>query len=362
MLIALKSIAAFNFLLFAFFIFHFRKRLDVAIRIFAFFLLGKGMTLISSILLEEVEPSNNALLYSTGILANSFTFFYAPFLFLFAKSITKGMVSFKEEWIHFIPFVIFLLFNLYIGFQLSFGSTEEPYSTIVRLRNAYDRLYYLQVILYTIWAYIIISKSETRTLRAQNICNWLKRILALFCLIWLFYLMSNVSYIFLEAPKLAAISDFVTILLLLFLSNFTLIIALNNPEYFYIDLSLKPQKENDNSIINLKNYERLCGLVKDERFYQNPNLKIGDLSTHLGISTRNTSALISTFHEGNFYDFINTFRIEEAKRMLKEDDKQLTMLSVLYDAGFNSKSVFNSAFKKIVGETPSSYRNRHLTA
>ena len=138
--------------------------------------------------------------------------------------------------------------------------------------------------------------------------------------------------------------------------------ALNNPEYFYINLSIKPQKESDHSIINLKNYERLCGLVKDERFYQNPNLKIGDLSSRLGISTRNTSALISTFHEGNFYDFINAFRIEEAKRILQEDDDRLTMLSVLYDAGFNSKSVFNSAFKKIVGETPSSYRNRHMAA
>jgi AraC-like DNA-binding protein len=359
MLIALKSIASFNFLLFAFFILYYRKRLDVAIGIFAFFLLGKGITLTSSLILEEVVLSDQPLLYITGILANSFLFFYAPFLFLFSKSISKGMVSIKEEWIHFIPFGIFLFFNIYISFQLPFGKNEGPFSSIVWLRNTYHQLYYLQVVFYTIWAYIIISKSQSNTLRFQKISTWLKRILALFLLIWILYLVGNLSYTYFEATKFVSILDFVALVLLIYLANFTLIIALNNPEYFYINLSLKSQKESDHSIVNLKNYERLCGLVKDEKFYQNPNLKIGDLSSRLGISTRNTSSLISTFHEGNFYDFINTFRIEEAKRMLKEDDR-LTMLSILYDAGFNSKSVFNSAFKKIVGETPSSYRKKNM--
>ena len=61
----------------------------------------------------------------------------------------------------------------------------------------------------------------------------------------------------------------------------------------------------------------------------------------------------------NFNDFINSFRIEEAKKMLNDPGmKNITVASIAYDSGFNTLSAFNTAFKKFTGLTPSQFRPR----
>ncbi len=62
-----------------------------------------------------------------------------------------------------------------------------------------------------------------------------------------------------------------------------------------------------------------------------------------------------------FNDFINYYRIQDAKKMLlDEDNKNYTISSIAFDTGFSSLSSFNSAFKKIEGKTPSSYRKNSI--
>ena len=63
----------------------------------------------------------------------------------------------------------------------------------------------------------------------------------------------------------------------------------------------------------------------------------------------------------NFYEFINHYRIEEAKAMLAESCQGKTITDIYTAAGFNSKSVFNTFFKKHVGMTPSEYRREHTS-
>ena len=70
----------------------------------------------------------------------------------------------------------------------------------------------------------------------------------------------------------------------------------------------------------------------------------------------------------NFFDFINGYRVEEAKRLFKDPSKSAyTILAIAEDAGFNSKSAFNAVFKRVAGQTPSEFRqdlqkNTPLTA
>ena len=63
--------------------------------------------------------------------------------------------------------------------------------------------------------------------------------------------------------------------------------------------------------------------------------------------------------EKNFYDLINTHRVEEAKKRLIDSNNTKTILEILYEVGFNSKSVFNSAFKKNTGFTPTEFRKKY---
>jgi AraC-like DNA-binding protein len=64
----------------------------------------------------------------------------------------------------------------------------------------------------------------------------------------------------------------------------------------------------------------------------------------------------------NFYDLINGYRVEEAKRLLLDTkNRNYTILSVGFEAGFNSKTTFNTVFKKFTGHTPTDFRETHRT-
>ncbi len=106
-----------------------------------------------------------------------------------------------------------------------------------------------------------------------------------------------------------------------------------------------------------KYFKSLLGLLEREKIYKDMNLSLPELAETLGIQRNHLSFIINEFAKMNFYDFINTYRIEEAKRLLtKNGDEEVNVLEIAFDSGFNSKSTFNKVFKKFTGKTPSEYR------
>jgi AraC-like DNA-binding protein len=98
--------------------------------------------------------------------------------------------------------------------------------------------------------------------------------------------------------------------------------------------------------------------MMEEKPFLNPSLTIQDISNELEIPVRELSVLINHQLGQHFYDFVNTYRIEHAMNILKDTTKsKVTILEILYEVGFNSKSSFNTAFKKHTGNTPTEYRN-----
>ena len=103
--------------------------------------------------------------------------------------------------------------------------------------------------------------------------------------------------------------------------------------------------------------QKLEQYFRDRKPFLNPELTISDVANALGISPKYLSQVINEALQKNFYDLINSYRIEEAKKKLKsDDDPKRTVLEVLYDSGFNSKSAFNTAFKKHTGYTPTQFK------
>ena len=91
-----------------------------------------------------------------------------------------------------------------------------------------------------------------------------------------------------------------------------------------------------------------------QRLYRDPGLSLWKLSQHTGASPNYISQTLNEVIGQNFFDFVNTYRIDEAKAQLENADE--TIINIAYDVGFNSRSSFYTAFKKEVGKTPSSYR------
>lgn len=104
---------------------------------------------------------------------------------------------------------------------------------------------------------------------------------------------------------------------------------------------------------------RLAKLFESERPYLNPDLRLMDLAKRLGIRPDQLSTTFTTGLNTTFFHYVNSYRIEEAKRRLVDKKYgHLNILGIALDSGFNSKSSFAAAFKKWTGETPSSYRAR----
>ena len=98
--------------------------------------------------------------------------------------------------------------------------------------------------------------------------------------------------------------------------------------------------------------------MKEDKLFLQDNLSLNKLSESISETENHISETLSQFLHTKFFQFVNSFRIEEAKRALQDRDKLIT--SIAFDVGFNSKSTFNTAFKKIVGDSPSAYRNSLL--
>ena len=105
--------------------------------------------------------------------------------------------------------------------------------------------------------------------------------------------------------------------------------------------------------------KRVTALMEVDKLYQEPELTMQQLADKLDMPTYLVSQAINDGMKRNFYDLINSYRVEEAKQLLLDPgNRNYTILSVGFEAGFNSKTTFNTVFKKFTGLTPTEYRDK----
>jgi len=149
--------------------------------------------------------------------------------------------------------------------------------------------------------------------------------------------------------------------------------ALNHPELFRgINSGLQLTREflpkeniNETEIIINNQDEGISSQIQALKKYMtaqepylDPSLTIQELANQFNVPVRDLSVLINHHMDQHFFDFVNEYRIQKAMQILKDPSKsQLTVLEILYEVGFNSKSSFNTSFKKHTNLTPTAYRN-----
>jgi len=107
--------------------------------------------------------------------------------------------------------------------------------------------------------------------------------------------------------------------------------------------------------------DRIIVLMDRDKLYQETELTLQDLANKIQYPSYLVSQAINEGLNKNFYDLINGYRVEEAKRLLVDPkNENYTILSVGFEAGFNSKTTFNTVFKKFTGQTPTEFRSRKL--
>lgn len=121
----------------------------------------------------------------------------------------------------------------------------------------------------------------------------------------------------------------------------------------------KPQSNTTATNINEAQKTQLLHLMETQKPYLDPELNLLKLAQRMQCSTHEMSQLINQGFERNFYQFINAYRVEESKRLLKDTKlEHLSVLAIGFEAGFNSKTTFNTTFKQMVGMSPVEFRKQ----
>ena len=232
---------------------------------------------------------------------------------------------------------------------------------------------HIQIILYLIAAFMLLRKAKKIYLEKYagasiESLHWLFQFTVALSAFYFVALLKNI-FKFTEYPNISEWLKTGLFLFELIIIFWYLYKALNNPGLFRnIDSRLKlvahiisEEKNSGQAAVNEIEYnEDLLKLKKymiEERPFLNPSLTIQDISEDIKIPVRDLSILINHKLKQHFYDFVNTYRIAHAMDILRDVTKsKVTILEILYEAGFNSKSSFNTAFKKHTGNTPTSYR------
>ncbi|MBS1507211.1 MAG: helix-turn-helix transcriptional regulator [Bacteroidetes bacterium] len=167
------------------------------------------------------------------------------------------------------------------------------------------------------------------------------------------------SFAFLTNALLFCKLKIVVVVAQFFLINVIVFLSLKrSPEW--LEKAMKTKYAKDQLTEEQKNIyvSRILAYMQNEKPFIQPDFTLQQLAQHTGIPSRHVSQVLNSSLQQSFIDFVNRYRVEESKRLLQEpNSQQMTILAILYDVGFTSKSTFNHAFKKHTGTTPSQFRN-----
>ena len=295
--------------------------------------------------------------------------FKDPLLFLYILSVIYSNFKLKKiHLVHLLPWVISIIIltpnffwvdeKLKLQFLQNFNKTTEGH--FLRVFGHFVAALYVVAEVYYVVRYRKLLLENFTDKNAFKNYNWLKQLLILISIGQILTILKNTS----RNTFTAETTDLLRIVTLsfgVFLIFWLVFKALNSPKLFRgIDVNLKTSQEiqgkKKEEVVNhqldfLKNY------MVTQKPYLNASLTIRKLAAELKMNSRDVSVLINQHLNQHFFYFVNGYRIKEAKAILRNPEKkEVTVLEILYEVGFNSKSSFNTAFKKHTGFTPTQYR------
>ncbi len=294
----------------------------------------------------------------------TFTMLYGPLLYFYVVSLLKGKSpSLGMASLHFVPFIVQV--KLMWPFLNMSGKMKGNY-----LMNIFEDRFLpsfneeavargLHLLVYLGISYFITVRHDGEAKAQQNATGsirhfWARALVAASLLIWSVYTFlyfSDQNLLNLIMPGLIAVSTYG-------LSFF----GFKYPEIFReVQIRKLEPKYRTSRLTDAdksRYADKLVEILQKERLYAKPDLNVQSLAKRSHISPQKLSQIINEKFNQNFSEFINGFRVEEAKRLLTDpQNRHLTILAIAYEVGFNSKSAFNAAFKKCTNQTPSQFVN-----
>lgn len=294
------------------------------------------------------------------------------YLYVLSVCFSKFRLKPKHLW-HTIPFIAFNLYMIY-GIYIEDRASKINFINALSespIMQFFHILFEVLFQAYFIASFLVIRKSKTVYLENYtnpniSILNALYKITILYYVLHFLVLIRWLVTFFFGVGELRQWIVILDGFAFFFCTCWYLFVALNKPEFFRgVNAQLKPiveliPKQKPSPAIDDQKNKQILTLKEfmiEKEPYLDSSLTIQDLAEQVKIPVKDLSALINLYMNKHFFDFINEYRIEKAKEILKDPlQKELTILEILYQVGFNSKSSFSTSFKKYTGKTPTDFR------
>jgi|GEM_PF-1133178 len=291
----------------------------------------------------------------------SFIVILGPLLYFYNKSVLTTNFKFrKTDFVHFLPGLLVFVWYFRTSLTEESAKRELMHSPFEVVISHYEQsLAVLFGFIYFVVTYRgFIRWKSKHALRNTILSSWLQRFNLTFLgilIIWALLIFINYW-----------IYDFgiATLMYQLLWISFGIFIywicfeIMSSPKFFLLN------KTNNgvNGLVALSQAElkgitlKLDSLMRVEKLYLNEKLSLAEVAQNLEVNPKYLSMILNKSIGKSFYEYVNTFRIEEVKKlMLDPVNKNITIEAIANKAGFNSKSSFNAMFKKITGMTPKQF-------
>ena len=333
----------------------------------------------------DTQPYRDILFY----LPFQQLYFIGPVIFFYVQSLLNPSFRFgKKEWLHLLPGILYLLFSIIMvvtdklvlkKYYFLANGQDPDFDTWYQLTGFASMLFYffLSLRYYNLYKKLIVQVvSYAELVSFRWVRNFLVAFLIMLFIKIVFFILGEITdmsywdtwwyfFVFAILFYYIAITGYANsvetkVAFKPHLLTYRPTLLLNYSPSLTLTESVTEEAEiiaigpaSKDSVVLTEWKPKLLRLMQEEKIYEDPELSLTQVAKQLQSNPSFISMVVNRGFELNFNDFVNQFRIEAVKEMLKKGEhKKQTLLGIAYECGFNSKATFNRAFKKVTGLTP----------
>lgn len=295
----------------------------------------------------------------------------SPLIYFYIKSLVNQKFRFKtKDWVHFIPFMLAQAYAFVVYFTaLTTNNFNEKDMlaqflgfNLIKVLEEYLLLALLPFYLFYGYKELINYKKWLNNTTSDSTFpdfSWLRNIFLLSMIIGALLLANHTLDILIDLQSITNVHYNLLTLVIAFTIYYLGFKGYLQPDYTHntTEVTITNKPSSSISVTDFSNIiEQVQKVMTEDNVFLNPKLSIYELSNMLGIPQKRLSSVINKHYKMNFRDFVNKYRVEEVKSKLNDSKyKNMSILGIANECGFNSEASFYRIFKKNTGVSPKEF-------
>jgi len=338
---------------------------------------SKGIYFLTTLIIGKTLDNLQFLLVDIGLIDYDFlyNYFFFPWstllpilMLMYGKSVLKFNLNRSALFLLLTPFIFFFTYYSIIKIIMIFNLDETfffgVFWYIESAEEIINILMSIAVMIFLLKKIHTTEKEEYSSSIIKEQTSWLKKILYIFLI--LTFIWAHASY-----RSIAFEKDILSYYYIIWIGMTFMIYWLGHIGIYKYGITKERKKIRSHTNNYTRDYSPLIYVnnhIKDleellikKQLFLNPTLTLTEVAKKLDVSKSHLSRIINSELDTSFTDYLNSLRVEQVKQYIENESfTNYTLVAIGLEAGFNSKSTFNKAFKKNTGLTPSEYKKKKM--